>query len=180
MPKPPVYEARGTCARGHDWSQHKRRQTGSHGGWICGECARYVWTGNERVRCSIDGCSRFAKSRKWTWCHTHFARYRAHGDPLHLARQPNGAGHTNADGYREVYRDGRKVQEHRHVMEQALGRLLAPHENVHHKNGVRSDNRIENLEIWSSSQPSGQRLNDKIKWAIALLAEHGYRVEKER
>jgi hypothetical protein len=54
-------------------------------------------------------------------------------------------------------------------MEQAIGRALLPHENVHHINGVRDDNRLENLELWSSSQPSGQRVADKVAWAIELL-----------
>lgn len=65
------------------------------------------------------------------------------------------------------------VLEHRVVMESLLGRPLMPHENVHHINGDRSDNRPANLELWSSSQPSGQRVVDKIAWAREIIALYG-------
>lgn len=61
------------------------------------------------------------------------------------------------------------VMEHRFVYQEFLGRPLLPFENIHHRNGNRLDNRIENLELWSESQPSGQRIEDKVTWAEELL-----------
>lgn len=58
-------------------------------------------------------------------------------------------------------------------MEQMLGRKLASHENVHHKNGNRSDNSPGNLELWVTAQPSGQRPEDLVQFAYEILAQYG-------
>lgn len=64
------------------------------------------------------------------------------------------------------------IAEHKKVMAETLGRPLRPGENVHHKNGVRGDNRPENLELWVISQPAGQRPADLVEWAYEILARY--------
>ncbi|MEI7494509.1 MAG: HNH endonuclease signature motif containing protein [Alphaproteobacteria bacterium] len=74
------------------------------------------------------------------------------------------------NGYKEIkFGENRGKLEHRVIYEQYYGIKLKPHQNIHHINGVKLDNRIENLELWDTSQPSGQRIEDKIRFYFNLV-----------
>ena len=62
------------------------------------------------------------------------------------------------------------VFEHILVMEAIVGRYLVAGETVHHRNGIRADNRPENLELWVRAQPPGARVADVVAWAKSVLA----------
>lgn len=134
--------------------------------------------------CGVTGCDHAAKIEGY--CQTH-QRRRLRGDPNWdrpiKPRAAHGEGHVNEDGYRVITVNGRPKLEHRHLMEQLLGRRLLRTETVHHLNGNRLDNRVDgplrlvnhkwrsgNLEVWSEAQPAGQEVGHKIEWAVEMLA----------
>lgn len=129
---------------------------------VCAQCGTGFERphGKPRAYCSIS-CSNRARA----------AGKVATAEPLD-PRDLKGSKTTH--GYISVRVDGKRVLQHRLVMEGVIGRPLKPTERVHHKNGKRDDNRPENLELWtgvgqSKKDPHGVRLVDKVLDMIGAL-----------
>lgn len=122
-------------------------------------------------KCTIDSCSKPAATRGW--CFGHYRRFLRYGDPEQGRSRMQTGQSMGSDGYIYIHVDGKRVRHHRAVMEHQLGRPLLDHENVHHRNGDRTDNRLENLELWSTMQPSGQRIQDKLEFARQIVELYG-------
>lgn len=132
--------------------------------------------------CSVDGCERAGRVKGM--CQMHHARLLRHGDVEKVARvnsHPVGSKRLDEGGYVLVKdpehpnaRQGGWVREHVKVMAEALGRPLRKGETVHHRNGVRGDNRPENLQLMALGlHPAGQSVEDLLAFAKEIIARYG-------
>ena len=139
--------------------------------WNHGDPLALVRVNGERrtqsETCQVPGCD--WRSVAHSYCSRHYSRLRRLGDPNKIDYELTPKWSPNRGGYLVAMVNSKSISQHRYVMQEHLGRPLLSSESVHHKNGDQADNRIENLELWSTSQPSGQRVPDKVAWAIELL-----------
>jgi len=124
--------------------------------------------------CKVDGCSDTYLAMGY--CSAHYQRLYKNGTLESKQKvSPQTVGevnwYKNNAGYVVGYLRGKLVAQHRIVWEQHHSCALHPFENIHHINGIRHDNRIENLELWTKAQPAGQRPEDLVKWVVENYPE---------
>lgn len=135
--------------------------------------------------CKVETCDRDAVTKGY--CRAHYRRVLKHGHPRVDVpiREVSGDGYLHhgymvipvSPEFRHLSNGQASMAEHRFVMAKHLERPLREDENVHHMNGNRTDNRLENLELWSTSQPSGKRVEDLLEYAQVILDRNGEEFE---
>lgn len=135
-------------------------------------------TPERELQCKVKWCTNLRRARGY--CPKHYKRLTVHGSPTRTKNRPYGQGTINEQGYRLIKKPDHPnanangyIHEHRLAMSDHLGRPLFKGENVHHINGHRADNQLENLELWVTIQPSGQKPEDLVKWARIILERYG-------
>lgn len=104
-----------------------------------------------KTQCSVHSCTN--KHKGHGYCRNHLRRFQKYGDPI--GKRPPNKGYI-AHGYKMISVGKIKYREHRLIVEKHIGRKLLPFpkETVHHINGNKIDNRIENLQVISQSEHS--------------------------
>jgi hypothetical protein len=107
--------------------------------------------------CRIDGCKKLVSGKTGRVCSMHLSRFwRSGGDFNYISPNWNnlkaGQALLSPLGYLRINIGGKRVLHHRHVMEKHLSRKLRSDEKIHHINGNKTDNRIENLMIVGQSE----------------------------
>lgn len=177
-----------SCARpatSRGWC-HAHYQRWQRGGDI--DAGQPIGRRRQPTRCVVEICDR--PTHGHGLCRTHLRRHEIGDDelaeiPIGSLPRPKNRPRTSkgwtTNGYRYVPVDAEEAHlvagnsyaaEHRLVVARQLGRPLADAESVHHRNGDRSDNRVSNLELWSTAHPSGQRVADKVLYALEILARY--------
>ena len=154
------HRADGRCA--HEDCSNKSQQRGL--------CRRHAEE-NRGLICVVKDCKRTQHIIREGLCKLHSERKRVNGEVgvSGKIKMPDGTVRPFKKGkYLAIAVRGVGRMQHRMIMEEYIGRPLNSWETVHHINGVTTDNRIENLELWVRRQPSGQRASDLVNWARSV------------
>jgi len=122
----------------------------------CSECGKQRWVRSSEYKRKPEAKCRSCSAREVM---IHMPKFQGIRQPKHsqgyrrIWVHPKDIFHSMAD-------KSHYVMEHRMVMAVFLDRLIHSYETVHHKNGIRDDNRIENLELWTGKHGRGVRVSD--------------------
>lgn len=132
-------------------------------------------------KCAKKGCPEPIQARGY--CAMHYQRIAVlgHADagPVGRLKAADGEGGDDGRGYWNITVNGQRYAKHRWVMEQILGRPLEADEEVHHKNRIRNDNDPSNLELWTTAQPRGGRVEDLVRFYVERYPELATRILAE-